>query len=185
MIDQLFLADTAKRVRRGLVRYTGKAVWSRKHKIRDPKAGRRVFRSKEGELPVEGADCPHLRIVSDELWAAVEARREFVRRTYHDAGKRSGLMRTAAMNAPYMFSGLLRCTTCGSNLQLVSGRGRNHRSQTYGCPMNHQRGMCSNQMRVRRDVLERAMLDGLRDEILTGPAAEYVLDRFGQGLRMR
>ena len=39
------------------VRYTGKVVWSRKHKIRDPKTGRRVFRSKEGELPVEGADC--------------------------------------------------------------------------------------------------------------------------------
>ena len=47
------------------VRYTGKVVWSRKHEVRDLKTGRRVFRSKQGELPVEGADCPHLRIFSD------------------------------------------------------------------------------------------------------------------------
>ena len=157
-------------------RYLGKVIWSRQHKVRDPRTGRRAFRSKEGERPIEGADCPHLRIVSDELWSRVQARMDFVKRTY--GGMRTGLVRTSVMNAPYVFSGLLRCSSCGANMQIVAGRGRNHKSQTYGCPMNHQRSTCSNRIRVRRDALETSMFSGLLEKVLAGPVVEYVLDRF-------
>jgi hypothetical protein len=56
---------------------------------------------------------------------------------------------------------------CGTNLQIVSGRGRNHQSQTYGCPMNFHRGesVCSNHARVRRDVLEREPLQRLQSKV--------------------
>ena len=69
-------------------RYLGKVIWSRKHKVRDPKTGRRVSRSREGERPVIGADAPHLRIVSDELWQAVRSRQETREVLYEDSGKR-------------------------------------------------------------------------------------------------
>jgi hypothetical protein len=98
---------------------------------------------------------------------------EFVKRTY-GTGMRLGLVRTSVMNAPYVFSGLLRCSSCGANMQIVAGRGRNHKSQTYGCPMNHQRGMCSNRIRVRRDALETSMFSGLLEKVLAGPVVEYV-----------
>jgi site-specific DNA recombinase len=161
-------------------RYTGKVVWNRKQKVRDPRTGRRVFRVREGEQPIHAADAPHLRIVADELWSAVKARQELVKRVYQDAKKAPGLMRSSAMNSPYLFSGLLRCKNCGANLQIVAGRGRNHSTQTYGCPTNFHRGdsICSNRLRVRRDTLERELLGGLQEKVLREDVATYILDRF-------
>jgi len=52
-------------------RYIGKVIWSKRHKVRDPKTGRRVFRTKEGEAPIHGASQPELRIVPEKLWRAV------------------------------------------------------------------------------------------------------------------
>lgn len=165
-------------------RYLGKVIWSRKHKVRDPRTGQRVFRKREGEQPIRGQDTPHLRIVSDELWNAVRERQELVKRVYEDSQKRPGLLRSSAMNAPYLFSGLLRCSECGANLQIIAGRGRNHPNQTYGCPMNFHRGdsVCSNRVRVRRDVLERELLAGLQEKILRDEVVNYVLDRFEREL---
>ncbi len=165
-------------------RYTGKVIWSRKHKVRDPKTGRRVFRAKEGESPICGADQPELRIVPEKLWRAVEERREFVKRVYENAGHRPGLLRATAMRAPYLFSGLLKCGLCGANMQLISGRGRNHPNQTYGCPLNFHRGdsVCPNRVRVRRDILEEKLLAGLQDKVLQEDVVNYTLDRFEEQL---
>jgi site-specific DNA recombinase len=161
-------------------RYLGRVVWSRKHKVRDPKSGRRVFRSREGEAPIRGADRPELQIVSESLWVAVEERRELVKRVYEDAGKPAGLLRSSAMNAPYLFSGLLKCSLCGANLQIVAGRGRNHPNQTYGCPLNFHRGdsVCSNRVRISRDVLETLLLAGIQEKVLCKEVVNYALDRF-------
>jgi site-specific DNA recombinase len=165
-------------------RYRGKIVWSRKHKVRDPKTGRRVFRVKEGETPIRGADQPELRIVPEKLWSAVEERRELVKRVYENAGNRPGLLRATAINAPYLLSGLLKCVKCGANLQIVAGRGRNHPNQTYGCPINFHRGdsVCSNRVRVRRDILEVRLLAGLQDKVLRDDVVNYALDRFEEQL---
>lgn len=161
-------------------RYIGQVVWSRKHKVQDPRTGRRVARAREGELPIRGADAPHLRIVSDSLWLAVQSRQELVKRLYEDSGKRAGLLRSSAMNTRYLFSGLMKCKTCGANMQIVAGRGRNHNNQTYGCPLNFSRGddICSNRVRIRRDVLEQKLLAGLQDRVLREEVVDYVLDRF-------
>ena len=161
-------------------RYIGQVVWSRKHKVQDPRTGRRVARAREGEKPIRGADAPHLRIVSDELWRAVQARQELVKRLYQDEGKRAGLLRSKAMNVRYLFSGLLKCHSCGANMQIIAGRGRNHDNQTYGCPMNFNRGhsVCSNSVRVRRDVLEGQLLAGLQQKVLREEVVTYVMDRF-------
>ncbi|MGC2333748.1 MAG: zinc ribbon domain-containing protein, partial [Candidatus Acidiferrales bacterium] len=150
------------------------------HKVRDPNTGRRVARAREGEKPIRGAEAPHLRIVSDELWRAVQARQELVKRLYADSGKHAGLLRSKAMNVRYLFSGLLKCKTCGANMQIVAGRGRNHNNQTYGCPMNFSRGdsVCPNRTRVRRDVLERQLLAGLQEKVLREEVVNYIIDRF-------
>jgi site-specific DNA recombinase len=165
-------------------RYTGQVIWSRKHKVRDPKTGRRVFRAKEGEEPIRGANQPDLRVVSDKLWRAVEDRRELVKRVYDDAGKRPGLMRSSAMRSAYLFSGFLKCAQCGANLQIIAGRGRNHPHQTYGCPMNFHRGdsVCANRTRVKRDILESTLLAGLQEKVLREDVINYTLDRFEKQL---
>lgn len=161
-------------------RYIGEIVWSRKHKVRDPLTGRRVFRTIEGEQPIRGADAPELRVISDELWHRVQDRQELVKRVYEDASKRPGLLRTSAINSRYLFSGLLRCKVCGANLQIIAGRGRNHPNQTYGCPMNFHRGdtVCPNRLRVQRQALEKELLAKLQDQVLREEVVDYILDRF-------
>jgi Recombinase zinc beta ribbon domain/Resolvase, N terminal domain len=113
-----------------------------------------------------------------------EERRELVKRIYEDAGKRSGLLRSSAMNAPYLFSGLLKCSQCGANLQIISGRGRNHPNQIYGCPLNFHRGasVCPNRLRVKRDVIERELLAGLQEKVFRKEVVNYALDRFEEQL---
>jgi site-specific DNA recombinase len=163
-------------------RYLGKVVWSRRHKLRDPKTGRRVHRKKDGEAPIRGDDRPDLQIVPDNLWRAVEERRELVKRVWEDSNKRPGLLRSSAMNAPYLFSGLLKCAACGANLQIVASRGRRSPAHWYGCPMNAYRGVCENSARIRRDVLERELLAGLQQKILRDDVLDYALDRFEEQL---
>jgi len=64
--------------------------------------------------------------------------------------------------------------------EIVAGRGRNHNNQTYGCPLNFNRGdsVCSNRVRVRRDVPERQLLVGLQEKVLREEVTHYVMDRF-------
>ena len=84
----------------------------------------------------------------------------------------------------YLFSGLLKCAVCGANLQIISGRGRNRATQNYGWRMNFARGdsVCSNRLRIRRDVLEREMLAGLQQKVLREDVIEYTLSRFEETL---
>src|SRR2546429_6729899 len=54
-------------------RYQGQIIWNTKRKVRVPGTGRRIYRRRpESEWVVTSA--PHLQIVSDELFAAVERR---------------------------------------------------------------------------------------------------------------
>ena len=164
-------------------RYRGFVIWGKTKKVRSADNGRKLARPRaQSEWVMQ--EVPEQRIISDELWNAVYARQELVKRVYESAGKRAGLLRSKAMNVPYLFSGLLRCKVCGANLQIVSGRGRNHESQTYGCPMNFHRGdsVCSNRTRVRRDVLERELLEGLQSKVLREDVISYVLDQFEKQL---
>jgi site-specific DNA recombinase len=142
-----------------------------------------VFRVKDGEMPVRGTDAPELRIVAEKLWNAVVERRETVKRVYQSTS-RPGLLRAMNSASRYLLSGLLKCSQCGANLQIISGRGRNRATQNYGCPMNFHRGdsVCSNRVRIRRDVLERELLAGIQQKVLREDVIEYTLARFEETL---
>ena len=164
-------------------RYRGLVVWGKTKKVRSPKTGKRVYRPRPESEWVQ-SEIPEQRIISDELWQRVEARREAVNRLYSDATRRNGLMHTRAMNSAYLFSGLLKCAGCGANLTILWGAGRNKSSQVYGCPSNYNRGetVCKNTARIRRDDLEAAMLSGLQEKILREEVVDYVMEKFEAGL---
>ena len=65
-----------------------------------------------------------------------------------------------AKSVKYLFSGLLKCAECEANLTIVTGRGKDHKSSAYGCPHHLNRGTCSNDLRVRRDLIESQLLAG-------------------------
>jgi site-specific DNA recombinase len=124
-------------------------------------------------------EFPEQRIVSEDLWAKVEARMKRFKEVYGGQNAARGLFAHArAMHSPYLFSGLLKCGECGANLVIVSGSGRNHAEPDYGCPMHRYRNTCSNAVRIRKDVLERQLLEKLQREVLREDLIQYALARF-------
>jgi hypothetical protein len=116
-----------------------------------------------------------LRIIEQDLWERVQARLAEVQEAYGHLGLRRGA------NATYLLAGFLRCGTCGANMVIVTGRGKEgHRS--YGCPQNFYRGACKNNLKERQDRLETKLLAGLQAAVFQPEAIEYVLAEFQRQL---
>jgi len=99
-----------------------------------------------------------LRIVDDELWARVQARHaELDAKAAAAANPLKGRQRES-----YPFSGLLACGACGGGYQ-ITGKDR------YGCSARRQR-RCDNSKTVARPVIERRILSGLKERLLSPEA---------------
>lgn len=72
-------------------RYRGISVWGRTQKARNPETGRKVSRATL-ESQWRRVDVPEWRIVSTELWNAVQERRQKAGENFHQNG---GMTRTA------------------------------------------------------------------------------------------
>jgi site-specific DNA recombinase len=127
-------------------------------------------------------ESPHLRIVSDSTWERVQARLATVNAVF-SKGRAPGLS-CRSYTAKCLFSGFLKCGLCGSNIVLISGRGGVGWAK-YGCPLHQNRGICSNALVVRRDRLERELIDGLSREVLREDLAGYALEEFKRQLQAR
>lgn len=158
-------------------RYRGRVIWGKTVKVRS-KSGKRIYKRMASEKWVVREDQEQ-RIVSEELWASVQARIETVKQVYGEIGRKGG-MRGRSASSPYLFSGLLKCSECGANITIVSGRWRGRGDVVYGCPQNAYRGetVCKNNVRVFRQALEGKLLSGLGEQVMRPEAVEYVLDNF-------
>ena len=132
-------------------RYMGRVVWNRSQWVKDPDTGRRHRRERpESEWTVRTCEA----LIDADTWARVQARFR---------------VRTGRGGVPsYMLSGLLVCGLCGGKLTVVGGKGR-----AYACGTNHAGGehACRNKTRMRRDVVEKAILAPRIEELLS-PEAE-------------
>jgi site-specific DNA recombinase len=162
-------------------RYRGVAIWNRARKVRDPKTGRRIQRLRpRSEWTV--VESPHLRIISDTIWQRVQSRLATVNAVF-SSGRAAGLT-SRSYTAEYLFSGFLICGLCGSNVVLISGRGGVGWAK-YGCPLHQNPGICSNALVVRRDSIEREIVEGLQREVLRDDVAAYALEEFKRQLQAR
>jgi site-specific DNA recombinase len=164
-------------------RFHGRVVWGKTVKVRS-KSGKRIYKRTAADKWVV-RKIPEQRIVSEELWSSVQARFETVKQVYGEIGRKGGI-KGRSVSSPYLFSGLVKCSECGANVSIVSGRWRGRSDVVYGCPQNTFRGasVCTNSVRVFRRALENRLLDGLQQQIMRSEAVEYVLDNFeGQLLK--
>jgi site-specific DNA recombinase len=164
-------------------RFHGRVVWGKTVKVRS-KSGKRIYKRTTADKWVV-REIPEQRIVSEELWASVQARIAIVKQVYGEIGRKGG-MQGRSVSSPYLFSGLLRCSECGANVSIVSGRWRGRSDVVYGCPQNTFRGasVCTNGVRVFRRALEERLLHGLQQQIMRPEAVEYILESFeGQLLK--
>jgi len=142
--------------------YTGTAIYGKTTGIDNGGRGKRV-RVDPSEWVT--AQVPALRIISDDLWTAVQQRKEKTRRHYVRAANGQLLSKPEAGTiAKYMLSGIARCGTCGSTMSMIGS----HRRR-YFCLGRAQRGpsFCSNAGGIPMDLLDRAVLDCLLDELLS------------------
>ena len=152
-------------------RYVGRVVWNRHRFIKVPGTNRRVARPRpKNEWLIEQA--PEQRIVSEDLWNAVQARLRWVAEHF-GAGPWPGPA-VRGGGSRYLFSGLLYCSECGSRLTILYGRGETGRAR-YGCPRNYLRGTCGNDLRERQDRIEAPLLDSIQRTVLQPAAVEHVL----------
>ncbi|MHC2464880.1 recombinase family protein [Bradyrhizobium embrapense] len=79
--------------------YIGQIVWNKVSMVKDPTTGKRLSRPNPASKH-KRVDAPHLRIISDETWAAAR-------------GKRRSIVKPTMHRVPRLLSGLLRCPACG------------------------------------------------------------------------
>ena len=162
-------------------RYRGVQVWNRTAKVRNPETGRKISKDRRKEdwlrVPV-----PEWRIVSEELWNAVQARITDVNLRF--GAKRLGGLNRTERSRSYLFSGLLVCGSCGSRIVIISGQGKRGYVR-YGCPSHRYRGVCNNALTIRQDRLESQLVAALEQRILNSQLIDYTLQRFHEELRKR
>jgi len=123
--------------------YRGVVTWG-KVKKRD-QWGRKTYRA-QPEAQWVRHEAPELRIVSNDLWQAAQARLQQARDTYvRGAGGR--LMTRPSVRdfeTPYLLSGIARCAECGGPLGTVTRDfKRKGRRKFYGCQYHATGGSTS------------------------------------------
>ncbi|RDV06391.1 recombinase family protein [Sphingorhabdus pulchriflava] len=128
--------------------YRGVLVFNRTSKLRDPVTRKTLIKPNPESL-WQRHDVPELRIISDDLWAAVQAKRQrYATHTPQDARRPKRPL-----------SGLTVCGTCGGAWIVLN---RNY----TGCGSRKDGSTCDNSARVRIDRLEARVLGGLEEQLL-------------------
>lgn len=128
-------------------KYIGHFIFNRREWVKNPSTGRRAYRWRPPEQ-WEVRQSEELRIIDDDLWAAVQHRLRTRRRLFANGRSRT----------THLLSGLLFCETCGACLSVVS---RNH----YGCRSHAESGICPNPIRIHRISLEQVVLSELASRL--------------------
>lgn len=149
--------------------YRGEIVWNRTRKRTAQGTIRQHARPEADRVTV---DAPELRIVSDDLWFAVQRRFEA---RGHDSSSKG---RPRGSGAKYLLTGLLRCP-CGSSFEALSRPHGNRRAFVYGCAAHRRRGrhVCPNDLVVPMEIADNAVLDVVEQFMLAPLVVEKAVER--------
>lgn len=149
--------------------YGGVKVWNRMEVRKDRTTGRRTPVMKP-EADWKRTPVPQLRIVDDDRWAKVQARKA------RESGTPARLLR----RPPTLFSGLLRCGLCGGSYTVYS-------SGRLTCAAHRERGdvACINRRTPSRADIEQRVLTGLRERMLAPDAIAQAVRTYHQAADAR
>jgi site-specific DNA recombinase len=133
--------------------------------VKNPDTGKRVSRLNP---PVEWVvtEVPELRIISDEIWNAAKERQHQVRQVVRVSGNIGGAQRPL-----HLFSGLIKCESCGSSYVVYS-------STRLACSGRRERGICKNRLTIRRDELEARVLTALQSRFFESEPFSVFCEEF-------
>lgn len=149
--------------------YTGVYHYNRSHGVRNPETGKPTTRPNRPEDVIK-VELPHLRIISDELWAAC-----------HKVKKARGLERTHGGPAPTrketLLSGLLQCGVCGGPMILGAG-GMPGRPRLKCKETTYHTGRCTHTKTYDLAKVEEAAVAGLRVQLANPEALAAYVDEY-------
>jgi site-specific DNA recombinase len=158
--------------------YRGQIVWNRTRKRNQFGEARTKDRPASEWLTV---DAPQLRIVSDELWAAAQARITAARELHKVGTPEAQPGRPAAAAPRFLLTGFARCSCCNGGLHVRSQQGgspgRRVRVRVYACTTYHNRGadVCANNLGVRMETVDRAVMEAIGDVLVPDLAEETIV----------
>jgi site-specific DNA recombinase len=135
--------------------YIGRRVHGRREYRLNPKTGERGKAVTNPASALTVKDVPHLRIIDDDLWAAVKARQADTKRA-----QRTGIDK--ARRPKFLFSKLTKCEVCGGGFTTESRdelRCNNYRAAGPS--------VCTNSRVIKRAEVERRALAALQEKFLT------------------
>lgn len=147
--------------------YRGELVWNKVKMLKDPDTGKRISRPNPPEQWQRHV-AENLKIVPDDIWQLVEARREKSRRTQDNPHH---------YRAVHMLSGLLKCHACGGSLTVKdrqSGRTR------LGCSTHKESRSCSNNRIFYLDTIEKSVVEILHAEMSSPAVISAYVDEYNQ-----
>jgi site-specific DNA recombinase len=158
--------------RTGILRndlYRGQLVWNKQHYVKDPKTGRRLARpNPQDQWVVE--NVPHLHIIDDNLWQRVQKRLDGIRSST-SVKKARDTKFWEHRRARHLLTGLLHCSSCGSPL---SSAGKDY----IACGKARRTGTCGNTQGVQRHLIEEAVLDCLKNNLMEPDLVETFIREF-------
>jgi site-specific DNA recombinase len=96
---------------------------------------------------------------------------------------RAGTGVNKASSSQCLLTGFLKCGTCGANVIVVGGKGRNTPHKQYGCSQHHNRGACSNGLRIPKETIEHNLFAELQSKVLTADVVDYAIKQFTSKIR--
>lgn len=156
-------------------KYRGLLIWGKKTFERRPGTGQMVACHLSRDQ-WRTQERPELRIVSDELWHRVQARRAAVRDVLGvDVGRTLMRGRNAALHSRHLFSGFMKCGQCSGAVVVVTG---GYGSPRYGCLRSWRNGTeaCGNRLTIRAKVADAYLVARLKAELLAPPTLNYIVE---------
>jgi DNA invertase Pin-like site-specific DNA recombinase len=152
--------------------YVGRLEWNRCSYVKDPRTGKRVARPNPPDK-WETADVPHLRIVDPDLWDRVKRRQQELQ--FAVARDEAGNALNHAHRRRFLLSGLLKCGVCGAGYTIVT-------TDRYGCAAHKSKGTCSNNLLLSRKDIEKRVLGGLKDRMMSPEIVAAFISEFNAEL---
>ncbi|MEH0197138.1 recombinase family protein [Caulobacter sp. CCNWLY153] len=147
--------------------YVGEMIWNRRRRLKNPDTGRNAMRFNPESEWVH-VQAPHLKIVSDALWAAARERQASLVNVFEENMAKHKAALPAMRRPKTLLSGLIVCGLCGGT---VAKRSNNR----FGCSNNALGNGCSNGRTIIRDRLEERVLKGLKESLVTPEALERAM----------
>ena len=139
--------------------YIGQLLYGRTETVTDPRTRKRGTRRGQGEVAT--GQAPHLRIIDDALWQAVQDQLEVRSTTAPERQRRPR----------HLLSKLGQCGVCGGTWIIT-------RDSYFGCSSVVEGNACSNRRLIRKDEYEQRVLAELRDQMLAPDVVEAYLEEY-------